>query len=412
MSYSTIEINITEGNLNRPAINEDNIAAMVLPDGNYAIPQLEPEIVYSLKQAEAFGFSPAQDLVSGFLHHENIKEFFRVNPNGELHLITTDAQTLVQMLGDSSTAGSLEAFIIAANGRIKQLAILADDVDPAWFNNNIVALNLVEKAQAFVQRLADNNLFIDTVFLEGHGFNESPGTAIDLRAKNAPNVVVVVGGDYDVASIDVNFSTYASIGTLLGSATVKQIHESFAWYKKDNTITSAADDRFLKVKINSDLSMSDLYTNDKAAQKVLHDKGYVFPRKVPFLSGFYWNQSNNCVLVSEDINSTELVQVINKAIRIIGATIMPHVNETYDVTKEGRLTEITRRTITAEIRVALETNMGNNISDIGTLLVDPTNDKDNQPYPSLLTEPTLRVLLGIVPKGKTEQAMLQIGFQN
>lgn len=412
MDYPSIKINITGGNLNRPAINEDNIGALVLPDGNYAIAQLEPEIVYNLKQAEAFGFSPAQDVVTGFMHHENIKEFFRKNPNGELHLITTDSQTVVEMLGDNSTAGSLEAFIIAANGKIKQLAIMADDVDSEWFNDNIVALNLVEKAQAFANRLAENSFIIDTIFLEGHGFKGAPGAALDLRAKNAPNVSVVIGGDYDVASADVNFHSYASIGTALGSSTGKQVHESYAWYKADNTITSAADNRFLKVKISSDLSLPDPYTNDEAALKALHNKGYVFPRQVPFLTGFYWNQSNNCVLVSEDINSNELVQVVNKAIRITGAIIMPHTNETFDVTSEGRLTEIARRTITAEIREALETNMGNNISSIGTLLVDPTNDENNQPYPPLSQDPTLRVFLGLVAKGKTEQMFFQVGYQN
>lgn len=411
MSYPSIEIKITGGNLNRPEANEDNIAALVLPDGNYAIPELEPEIVFSLKQAEALGFTPANDAISGFLHYEQIKEFYRVNPNGELHLITTDGRTLEDMLGDNATAGSLEAFIIAANGRIKHLAIMADDLDSEWFNDNIRALNLVEKAQAFVDRLSSNSFFIDTVFLEGHGFNDTPGGALDLRSKDAPNVAVVIGGDYNVANGAVEYNNYAAVGTVLGSATRKLVHESFASCKSDNTITSAADDRFLKAKISSDLSQLDLYVNDDAALKVLHDKGYVFPRQVPFLSGFFWNQSNNCVLVSEDINSTELVQVINKAIRIVGAVIMPYVNGTFNVV-DGRLTEIVRKTITVEIRNALEANMGNNISSIGTLLVDPTNDANNQAYPPLSSDATLRVFLGLVAKGKAEQMLFQVGYQN
>ena len=205
MAYPTIIIDITGGNLNRPSANEDNIAALVLPDGKYAINELEPEIVYSLKQAEDLGFSTAQDIATGFLHHENIKEFYRKNPNGELHLIATDSQGLVDTFGDSGTRASVEAIIVAANGRIKQLAVMADYVDQAWFDSNIRTLNLVEKAQAFVERLAsDNSCFIDTVFLEGHGFNDAPGAALDLRDKAAPNVAVVLG---DRIEIDVTAST-------------------------------------------------------------------------------------------------------------------------------------------------------------------------------------------------------------
>lgn len=412
MAYSSIDIKKSNGNLNRPDLNEDNIAMMVLPEGTYAIAALEPEIVYSLKQAEAFGFSPANDEVYDMLHHEHIKEFFRENPNGELHLITTTGQTVAAMLGNSSTVGSLEPYLIAMNGKIKQIAILAEESVADWFVDNLITADLVTKTQGLVNRLAQKNIFLDTIFLEGMGFSMAPGDAPDMRAKNAPNVAVVLGKDLGVASIKVDFHNYAAIGTVLGSATKKAIHESFAWYKKENTITSNVDDRFLEVRISSNLTVADPYVNNDTNLKVLHDKGYVFPRQVPFLTGFYWNQSNNCVLVSDDYNSTELVQVINKAIRIVGATIAPHINETYDVTKEGRLTEIARRTLTAEIRGALETNMGDNISSIGTLLVDPTNDENNQPYPSLVTDPTLRVFLGLVPKGKTEQIIFQAGFQN
>lgn len=412
MAYPTIIINISNGNLNRLAINEDNIAMLVLPEGVYAITALQPEIVYSLKQAEALGFSPANDEIYDMLHHEQIKEFFRMNPNGELHLITTTAQTVATMLGTSSVAGSLEPYIRSMNGRIKQIAIMAEESIPEWFDDSLVTLDLVAKAQGLVNRLKEDNLFIDTIFLEGMGFSLAPGDAPDLRAKNAPNVAVVLGKDKAVASIKSDYNSYAAVGTALGSATNKAVHESFAWYKAENTITSNVDDMFLEVAISSNLAAADPYVNNNTNLKVLHDKGYIFPRQVSFLTGFYWNQSNNCVLVSDDLNSTELVQVINKAIRIVGAIMAPHINETYDVTNEGRLTEIARRTITAEIRTALETNMGNNISSIGTLLVDPTNDENNQPYPSLLTDATLRVFLGLVPKGKTEQIILSAGFQN
>lgn len=416
MAIPTITINISEGNLNRQEPDTDNIAAMVLPEATFALPAGSSTILYSLKQAEDLGFSASEDINSTFLHYENIKEFFREHPNGELHILVTTGLTLVDMLGNSSTAGAIEPFIVQANGRIKQLAIMADDADSNWFADNLVADDLIAKAQGLVDRLAANNLLIDVIFIEGHGFDYTPAAAPDLRLKNARNVGVVVGGDRPVAGLNATFNSYASIGTVLGSSTKKQVHESFAEAKNENSITSPVDDRFLSVKISSNLGVNDLYTGDPAAMKALHDKGYIFPRKVPFKSGYYWNQSSNCVATSVDINSIELAQVINKAIRLTAVVLAPYINKNFDITKAGRLTEIARKTIAGQIRQTLETNMANNISnstddDPITILVDPAKDDNNQAYPSLVTDATLRVFLGLRPKGKAEQIILTVGFK-
>lgn len=416
MAIPTITINVSTDNLNRQEPDTDNIGAMVLPEATFALSAGSSTILYNLKQAEALGFSTVEDASTGFLHYENIKEFFRLNSNGELHILVTSNASIADMFGDSSTPGLIEPFIVQANGRIKQLAIMADDIDTAWFDDNIVASNGIAKAQAFVDRMAAKNLLIDNVFLEGMGFDYTPAAAPDLRAKNARNVGVVVGGDKVIAGLNTNFNVYAAVGTALGSSTNKQIHESFAEAKNENSITSPADDRFLSVKISSNLATADLYTSDPDAMKALHDKGYIFPRQVPFKSGYYWNQSSNCVAVSEDINSLELAQVINKAIRLTGEVLAPYINKNFNVTKDGRLTEIDRRTIAGQIRQKLETNMANNISnspddDPITILVDPAKDKDNQPYPSLVADATLRVFLSLRPKGKAEQIVLTVGFK-
>jgi hypothetical protein len=252
---------------------------------------------------------------------------------------------------------------------------------------------------------------IDVVFMEGFGFDQSPASITDLRALGARNVAVVVGKDPVLAASVTEFNGYAAIGTVLGSSTKKQVHESFAWAKDGNSITSAADERFLSVGINSDLASPDEYMEDEAAQNALHDKGYIFPRQFPLRSGFYWNQSNNCVLVSDDFKNIESMQVINKAVRLVASVLAPHINESFNLVTGGRLTEIARQTIVDEIRTELETNLSNNISSIGSIVVDPAKDSNNEDYPSLIADSTLRAIVGIVPKGKSEQIILEIGYQ-
>lgn len=413
MAYPSFEINITEGNLDRPAANVDNVAALVLSSCTVLDP-MEPEVIYSVKQAEALGFSAAEDATSGLLHYEHIKEFFRMNPNGELHIVATAVTvTLSTMLGNSTTAGTLEPFIVAQNGRIKQLAIMATAPAVDWFDEHFDTNDGVAQAQAFCDRLRVKHVPLDVLFLEGHGFDYTAATAPDLRAKNAPNVAVVIGGDYAVSS---SMSTlfgqgYAAVGTVLGSSTNKEVHQSFAWSKPENAITSGADERFLKVRYVSNMTVDDPYAADPLLLMALHDKGYIFPRQVPFVSGFYWNQSNNCVPVTNDINSIELMQVINKAIRIVGVAIAPYINRDYALTADGRLTPLERQSIVAVIRTALETNMGNSVSALPTIIVDPATDDNQQPYPSMVVDPTLRVKLGIQPRGKSELIIFDAGYR-
>lgn len=413
MAFPSLAVNIQLGNLARQAPDTDNVACLVVNDltNVAALPDKTKVILYSEKQAVGLGLTAAYDIAQKTLVHHHVSEFFRMNPSGELHLIalnegaTTYSQS--QILGTGTTPGILDPFMIEANGRIKQIALLDWNVD----YTDLITGASVELAQAFVDRLSAKHIWIDVVYLEGYGFEEVVGAAQDLRTYDCRNVGVVVGGDATIAQAQAEYNGYAALGTLLGSSTNKQVHESLAWAKDTNTITSVADSRFLGVKIHKDFTTDpDPYINDIAAQTELHNKGYIFPRQYPLRSGYYWSQSNNCVEVDNDINSIELVQVINKAIRFISDVLSSKINQTFDVV-DGRLTEVERRVIVAEILATLELNLINNISSIGDIEVDPTVDTNNQAYSSILADSTLRARVGIVPKGKAEQIVLEIGFQ-
>lgn len=410
---SNVTINISSGNLGRQAPNVDNVAALVMCEyeGAAGIPVNTAKVVYSLKQAEDLGITPALDASLGILGHQHITDFFFKNPNGELYLwVTPTGTNWIDIISADEQNYSLAKLVIPANGRIKQIGIMAQDRIASHFVDVILGESIIEAAQDFADRMFDLKKPIDVIFLEGFGFNAGAGSATDLRAKACKNVAVVVGGDKTIASSDTDFNNYAAVGLVLGSSTGKQVHESLAWAKDSNTLTNAATSFFLEAKITS-TAAADKYIGDAAAMDALNDKGYIFPRQFELRSGWYWNQSNNCNLDDDDFNRIETVQVIQKCLRLTYPILSQHVNETFNVTAAGRLTDNARRSIEAEIIQTLETNAINNISAIGDVIVDPVNDENNDPYPSILVDSTLRAIVGIRPKGKAEQIILTIGFQ-
>lgn len=412
MGLPTITINIQSGNLNRPAADTDTVAGLVL-SASTLMPPLDPTVLYSVKQAEEiWGYSETEDQQNGLLHYEHIKEFFAFNPNGELHVITTDALTTIeQMLGDSNTPGLLEPWLLSQNGRIKQLAIMATEADSEWFEDNVIDSAGIAKAQGLANRMADRFMALDVIFLEGHGFNYSAANLPDLRLGRSRNVAVVVGGDYDLSVSQPEYYGYAALGTALGMSTNKALHDSFARASDGNTLTRANDNRFLRVRYrHHDTQSADPFENDPTALALLHERGYVFPRRLPFRSGYYWNQSSNCTRTDDDLNAIELVQVINKAARLTATVLSSYINATHNLTDSGRLTELRRQSITAEINRTLETNMADNYSALEALVLDPELDAFQTPYPSLVVDPTLRVGFKIRPRGKTESINVNIAL--
>lgn len=410
MALPSLVVNITGGNLGRQAPDADNIAAIVT--NNYpaiaGIADKSRNVLYSIKQAESLGITADYDDTEEVLLHHHIAEFFRMNTSGELHLITLfDASTpytVQQVFGNNTTPSLLEPILVAANGRIKQIGYLDPGAEYSTLSTTVAL------AQGLADRLLDQLLQVDAIFIGALEFDEAVGSLTDLRTFDARNLGVVVGGDFGTASLMAAYEGYTSVGTLLGSSTNKEVHESFAWAKDENTITSVADNAFLDVKYALSFATADPFKNDKAAQAELHDKGYIFPRQYPLRSGYFWNQSSNCVPIDSDINSLELVQVVNKAIRLISGVLSLKINQNFDI-EDGRLTETERKIIEAEVRKVLDINLSDNISSLGTLEIDPVNDDNNQPYPSLLADATLRARVGLVPKGKAEQILLFIGYQ-
>src|SRR5690606_31699801 len=87
--------------------------------------------------------------------------------------------------------------------------------------------DLVEGVQTnLVDALFAGHRYLDFVLLEGNGDEEEPFATIaaypDFRAKNAPQVSVVIAQDPAIAETDEAYSGHAGVGSVLGMIAVRK----------------------------------------------------------------------------------------------------------------------------------------------------------------------------------------------
>ena len=266
------------------------------------------------------------------------------------------------------------------------------------------------------QELADSEFlskrFIDNIIIEGREMNGTVGNMADLRnLLGVPyrNVTVVGSQDTAIADLDAAFTSHASVGTLLGINLNKEIHESHSWARPQNNLTNAANGLWLDTALSNGTKIGDIPDADLDAY---HDKGVVFVRRFPGYDGLYFSQSHVCAPSTDDFKNSELVEVIHEAIRLTYGVLVPLINSPVLVGSDGRIDIKQRKSIEADIRQVITTNMGSNISELKLVLIDPSFDQDNNPYPPFLSDNTLRAVIGIVPYGKAEQIIVTIGLTN
>lgn len=374
----------------------------------------ETYVIYSVKAAENLGLDSTYDITNKVLVHYHISEFFRLNPSGELYfMLVPQGTSMTDMVNKDLAFGA--KLLRDGEGKVWVLGIILNPLDTytpslaGGFDEDV--LLAIPKAQELADSEFQAKRFIPSIFIEGREINGLVGDMDDLHSLvGGPyrNVTVVGLQDIAIAALEVVFSKHAAVGTAVGISTIKELHESYAWAKSDFNITDAAQGRFLEVGLSSNISLADITEADQSAY---HDKGLVFGRVFPRVDGVYFSQSLVCAPIDDDFNASELVEVIYEAVYQTYLVLVPWINATVDVdTSTGRIEIKTRKIIEAEIRTKITTSMSNNISSLELVIVDPEKDENNVPYPTFLLDSTLRVIIGIVPKGKAKQIIVNIGF--
>src|SRR5690554_133089 len=385
MALNDVNINKTRGGLGRREPATDMISGLIA-NGVAVVGGAQLDIVYmlsSVKEAEDIGLDANYDTTNTVLVYEHIKEFFRVNPDGVLHLLLKAQATTYKELTEE-----LPTLTDAADGDINQAAIAYNPSIAVTDTTELLAA--IAEAEIQAKTLYNGHKPI-LVVLEGKGFDIT--NPDDFRALNAENVAVMVGQDYSVAQVD---DTYAAVGTALGAISRAGVHVGIDYVSDFNMLGGSLSIASISNTKLSALSVSQLNT--------ANDNGAIFFRKHVGIAGIYFNDTHTCTAVTEDYAYIENNRTVNKATRIVRATLLPDLGSPVAVDpNSGELDATFVMAMKAKVDKAITEQMPGELSGF-TFYIDPAQD--------VLATSSIDTQLSLIPLGKAREINVDIGFTN
>ncbi len=341
-----------DGSLGARADDQGNIGGMVfggvLPTGTYTTLGSSVRLIQA-SDADAMGFTAAYDATNRVLIRYHINEFFRINPNGTLWImVVAQTTTMTQMV--NVTLNFANKLIIDSGKKIKFLGVIrnpASGYTPTLTGGlDGDVLTAVPMAQALADAWAAQNIYIDSIVIEGRELNGTLAST-NLRTLASPNVNVVVAQDKDVANRDALYAKTAAVGTLLGSIGVREVQEDYGSINAANNpipgnatmpISSAAFALF----INPALSNGNLVNTLTAAEvALLRTNAYIFADSYPDETDVYWSGSHACTTLSSDFAYSVNTRVWNRGARLVTKKIVKKFNSTVATNDAGQIESIT-----------------------------------------------------------------------
>lgn len=349
--------------------------------------------IISLKEAEDLGIDAAYDESNVVLVYEHIKEMFRINPSLELTFILKSQATTFTQLVDEVAA--LSEYV---NGTVNQVAIARNPTVAIAVGDTTELLAAIANAQTVA-----NNMYLDHkpvhILLEGKGFDITD--ADDFRALNARKVSVMVGQSNEVASREIAaafpYAGYGAVGTLLGAVSLAAVHEGVDWVQQFNMLGGN-----LSIAAISGVQLTDA-TVTGALLNTANTRGAIFFKTHIGIAGIYFNDTHTCTVVTDDFAYIENQRTINKATRIVRATLLPDLGSPVNVDASGQLDESFVMAMKAKVDKALTEQMQGEVSSF-TFYIDPAQN--------VLSTSEINTQLSIVPVGKARSIKVAIGFTN
>jgi len=388
-----IKITKLSGGLGRRTPEGDMISGL-LANGVEVPAGVQLQTVYrltSLHDAILLGIDADYDAFFGGLVYEHIKEFFRINPNGELYLMLVGQSIEYFRMVDPANTEFAKKLLVEAGGQIRQLGVAYNPemIYAAW-DSTLAAIE-------FAQELADEEYLqhrpVD-ILLEGKGFELF--NTIDLRHRNAPNVSVMIGQDLNVAR-RVNHPRYAAIGTLLGAVSKARVNESIAWVERFNLHGGT-----LEAIGIGNIPINEI---EQVFLENWDENGAIYFRTHAGTPGIYFNDSHTCTALDSDYAYIENNRTIHKAVRNIRRALLPRLASPVLIDQEsGQLSPEVVKSFESDGRRALETMLSNGEVSAIDVYMDPAQN--------ILATSELQLAFSIVPTGTARLISVTIGFVN
>jgi hypothetical protein len=392
MAQPQLIINLGAGGLGRPLASKDHISGILSYQANANLPAGfgtdTTKKVFAITEAEDLGIVEGSADFGLTWYH--VREFFRIQPKGELFISFVDASALNFATHDFAEVSEMQ---LEAEGTMRQLGVI--QMQAAFASANVTALH----AQAAAVRSDAQPLSI--IFAPDTSGTADLSTLTDLRGLAASLVSVVIGEDGGAtgAALAVTEGTsVTTLGATLGAVSLANVNESIAWVQKFN------------LSNGSELETAAFANGDLVKLKTtpfldaLNDKGYIFLRKFTKegLAGTYHNDSPTAVSETSDYAYIENNRVIDKASRNIRTFVLPQLNSPLVVNSDGTLFEDTVTVFQSLTERGLESMEKDQEISAFAVTIDPTQN--------VLSTSTLKVSVKIVPVGVARNIEFTIGY--
>lgn len=387
---SSVNVVVGASGLGRRPINNDKISGILffndtLPSGFSSGARVKK--VYSLAEAEGLGIAEAS--VNHDINWYHISEYFRVNPLGELWI------GFFAVPVSTYDFTEITSMMTASTGEIRQLAVYAN------------ALTFASAQVTTIQAIVDAQPAAFKQFSVLYSGNMAAITAItgwaavtDLRTLTARKVTVVIaesGSGAGATLAAAKAYSITAIGAALGAISKASVEQSIG--NPANFNISDGIEMELPALANGDL----ITALTPTALGGLKDKGYLIARKyLPDIAGSYFERCPTAIAATNDYAWIETNRMVDKAIRLIRAALVPQLNGTVLLKSDGTLRDDTVGYYTDLAQTPLTQMEADSEISAGLAQIDPTQN--------ILSTSNLIISVQIVPVGIAETITVNIGL--
>jgi hypothetical protein len=398
MGLPKVNIIIRNGGLGLTAGTDDQVCGLIIqsPVAPAGLALATPVQIFSVTDAVALGITAAYDSTNSTNVYKQISDFYATAGQGkELWIMILVNTTLMTTLLDITQTTMAYALINAANGRIKMLGVSrkpAVSYTPTYTGQlDADVTNAMVKAQALGDGFAA--LYKPfRVLIDGRDFQGTLASLADLRTFTYNRVSVVLGAD--------TVSTKESmVGRALGKFAAGPVQRNIGRVKDGDIGISSA-------FFNGTTLLTDIKDIAPASLDNVNDYGYIFPRKIIGLSGYFFNDDPTASLATDDFHQVSRGRIIDKATVIAYTTFVTELSDDLDVDSSGKIAPATAKYYQGKIETALRNaffggSYGPEVSSI-KVVVDPNQN--------IITTNKVAVTVYIQPKAYSKTIEVSLGL--
>lgn len=387
MGLPSIKFTRKNGQLNRVQPIADNVFGLVL--SGVAVPDKialnEAKLLTSLDDLVTLGITEANNPLA---YREVTNYYSKAAAGTKVWLILYSDVTLLADICDKNT-GIVKNLLLSAQGEIR--GVFINKILPGSYTLtlddglDIDVWNATGKLQALCEAFGDDNAPLYAV-LPALGFSMANLADLrDLNTMTTNRVAILAGAD--------NATGTAAMGTLAGWRAAQSLHQNIGWVGLGAVLETA----WLGTTVADAPSI-------KSQLDTLHDKRYIFFRKIANKSGFFFNDDPTATKVSDDYSSISWNAVINKA-QVLGFNaLVDHLLEEVEVDETtGKISPILAADWEGDVERAIISEMRRNgqISGVRCIIdVERSN----------LAADQISATLEIVRKGQAKYINVDIGY--